>query len=129
MAVKFEKRKNKYLAWIMFHKMKTLKPNKLSQSETKGWREEGDILDGRLEPCKVSLWDYKRSTSLSPSSFCNRFLLLSAEHIIQGMHLLWFILYYLIFTSPDIFTRSSKSYGRSNVTDSLNCPNKFRLPW
>ena len=25
-------------------------------------------------------------------------------------------------------TRSSESDGRSDVTDSLDCPNKFRLP-
>ena len=26
-------------------------------------------------------------------------------------------------------TRSSESDGRSDVTDSLHCPDKFRLPW
>ena len=30
---------------------------------------------------------------------------------------------------PVVKTRSSESDGRTNVTDSLDCPDKFKLPW
>ena len=91
------------------HKIGIWNPNKLSQSQPIGWGEGGDIVDGRLDACRVLLWDNKGSTYLSPSSFCNRFFtLLSAKHKIQGTHLLGLIFlilslpYLILSLSPDI---------------------------
>ena len=37
-------------------------------------------------------------------------------------------LYFFGHTANHIITRSSESDGRSDVTDSLECPDKFRVP-
>ena len=60
-------------------------------------------------------------------------------HSWRGWNVTWHLMWYLtlpfrkgfigmgINGSYLIITRSSESHGRSNVTDSLDCPNKFRL--
>ena len=42
---------------------------------------------------------------------------------------LFYKIFILIKLYNCILTRSSESDGRSDVTDSLDCPDKVRLPW